>query len=556
MKTDVQISREATMRPIADIANKLGISEDYLEYCGRHKAKLSRRLLPTLQHKKDGKLVLVTAINPTPAGEGKTTTSIGLSQAMWKQNKKAVVVLREPSLGPCMGIKGGATGGGYSQVLPMTEINLHFTGDMHAVTAAHNLLSALIDNHVYHGNKLKIDITRILWKRVLDVNDRCLRKIIVGLDGKDHIIPRKDGFMITVASEIMAILCLSKNIMDLKEKLRKIVVAYDMDGNPITAQDLKAVGAMAALLYDAIKPNLVQTLEQTPAIIHGGPFANIAHGCNSIRATRLGLKLADIVITEAGFGADLGAEKFFNIKCRLGEFKPDAAVLVATIRALKYNGGISLKQLHQEDLGALEKGICNLEKHIQNLHKFKIPLVVALNRFETDTQAEMDFVRNRCEALGADFALSDVWARGGEGGTELAQKVLDVLEKKPSDFQFLYDVDRPIEEKIDIIVKEIYGAGSVVFSPNAKEQMKKIEDMGYAHLPICMAKTQYSFSDNPKLLGCPSGFEMNIRSLKLSAGAGFIVAYAGDIMTMPGLPTEPAAHQIDIDENNKVTGIF
>lgn len=544
------------MEPIAKVAEKLNIAEDFLEYCGRHKAKLSRRLLKTLDGNKDGKLVLVTAINPTPAGEGKTTTTIGLSQALWKINKKAVAVLREPSLGPCMGMKGGATGGGYSQVLPMTEINLHFTGDMHAITACHNLLSALIDNHVYHGNKLKIDITRILWPRVMDINDRSLRKIIVGLDGIDHIIPRKDNFMITVASEVMAILCLSRNITELKEKLSKIIAAYDIDGNPVTAKDLNAVGAMAALLYDAIKPNIVQTIEHTPAIIHGGPFANIAHGCNSIRATRLGVKLADIVVTEAGFGADLGAEKFFDIKCRLGGFRPDAVVLVATIRALKYNGGVKKENLKEENLEALKNGFCNLEKHIQNIGQFGMPLVVALNTFDTDTQAEIDLLIKECAKLGVEVSLSEVFKKGGEGGVDLAQKVVKILETKPSQFKYLYDVEDTIENKINTIAKKIYGAKTVIFSPRAKEQIKKIEEMGYSNLPICVAKTQYSFSDNPLLLGCPKDFEINIRSLKLSAGAGFIVAYAGDIMTMPGLPTRPAAFDIDIDENNKVVGII
>lgn len=556
MKSDVQIASETVMEPIAQVAEKLGIDEDFLEYCGRHKAKLSRRLLSTLEGNKDGKLILVTAINPTPAGEGKTTTTIGLSQALWKLNKKAVAVLREPSLGPCMGMKGGATGGGYSQVLPMAEINLHFTGDMHAITSCHNLLSALIDNHVYHGNKLKIDITRILWPRVMDINDRGLRKIIVGLDGLDHIIPRRDGFMITVASEVMAILCLSKNITDLKEKLSKIIAAYDMDGNPITAKDLQAVGAMAALLYDAIKPNLVQTIEHTPAIIHGGPFANIAHGCNSIRATKLGIKLADIVVTEAGFGADLGAEKFFDIKCRLANLKPDAVVLVATIRALKYNGGVKKDNLKEENLEALKIGFANLERHIQNIGKFGMPLVVALNTFETDTQAEIDLLTRECEKLGVEVSLSEVWKKGGEGGVDLAKKVIKILETKPSQFKFLYDVNDTIENKINTIALEIYGAKTVVYAPRAKEQMKKIEEMGYANIPICIAKTPYSFSDNPNLLGCPKDFEINIRSLKLSAGAGFIVAYAGDIMTMPGLPSRPAAFDIDIGEDNKVVGIF
>lgn len=556
MKSDVQIAAETPMLPIAEVAAKLGIGEDFLEYCGRHKAKLSRRLLSTLEGNKSGKLILVTAINPTPAGEGKTTTTIGLSQALWKIGKKAVAVLREPSLGPCMGMKGGATGGGYSQVLPMTEINLHFTGDMHAVTSAHNLLAAMIDNHVYHGNKLKIDITRVLWPRVMDINDRGLRKIIVGLDGQDHIIPRRDSFMITVASEIMAILCLSKNITDLKERISKIIAAYDMNGNPVTAKDLNAVGAMSALLYDAIKPNLVQTIEHTPAIIHGGPFANFAHGCNSIRATKLATKLADIVVTEAGFGADLGAEKFFDIKCRVGGFKPDAVVLVATIRALKYNGGVNKDNLKEENLEALRNGFCNLEKHIHNLKHFKVPLVVALNTFDTDTQAEIDLLTSECQKLGVDVALSEVFKKGGEGGIDLAQKVVQTLETKPSKFEYLYDTNEPIERKINTIAKKIYGAKTVIFSPRAKEQMKKIEEMGYANLPICVAKTQYSFSDNPNLLGCPKDFEINIRSLRLSAGAGFIVAYAGDIMTMPGLPTRPAAFDIDIGEDNKVVGLI
>lgn len=544
------------MLPIVEIAKKLDISEDELELYGKYKAKLSNELWERIKDKKDGKLVLVTAINPTPAGEGKTTTTVGLGQAMSKIGKKAIIALREPSLGPVMGIKGGAAGGGYSQVVPMEDINLHFTGDMHAITAANNLLSAAIDNHIHQGNSLNIDVRQIVWKRAMDMNDRALRNIVVGLGGKANGIPREDGFLITVASEIMAILCLSMNLMDLKERLGKIIIGYDYDGNPVTAKDLKVNGAMALLLKDAIKPNIVQTLENTPVIMHGGPFANIAHGCNSIMATKIALKLADYCITEAGFGADLGAEKFFNIKCRMAGLKPDAVVLVATIRALKYNGGVKKEDLGVENLHALKSGIVNLEKHIENIKKFGLPVIVAINHFESDTDEEIEFVKNFCKNMNVDVAFSDVFSKGGEGGKELAEKLVELLDTAVSNFKPLYDINLPIKEKIEIIAKEIYGAKSVIYSSKVDKTIKKIESMGLDKLPICMAKTQYSLSDNPSLLGRPEGFEITVKELKISAGAGFIVALTGDIMTMPGLPKVPAAEKIDIDSSGVIQGLF
>jgi len=554
--TDIQIAQSCKMLPIAEIAKKLDISEDELELYGKYKAKLSNELWDRIKDKKDGKLVLVTAINPTPAGEGKTTTTVGLGQAMAKIGKKAIIALREPSLGPVMGIKGGAAGGGYSQVVPMEDINLHFTGDMHAITAANNLLSAAIDNHIHQGNSLNIDVRQIVWKRAMDMNDRALRNIVVGLGGKANGIPREDGFLITVASEIMAILCLSMNLMDLKERLGKIIIGYDYDGNPVTAKDLKVNGAMALLLKDAIKPNIVQTLENTPVIMHGGPFANIAHGCNSVMATKIALKLADYCITEAGFGADLGAEKFFNIKCRMAGLKPDAVVLVATIRALKYNGGVKKEDLGEENLNALKSGIVNLEKHIENIKKFGLPVIVAINHFESDTDEEIEFVKNFCKSMNVDVAFSDVFSKGGEGGKELAEKLVELLDTTVSNFKPLYDLNLPIKEKIEIIAKEIYGAKSVIYSSQADKTIKKIESMGLDKLPICMAKTQYSLSDNPSLLGRPEGFDINVKELKISAGAGFIVALTGDIMTMPGLPKVPAAEKIDIDSSGVIQGLF
>ena len=556
MLTDIQIAQSCKMLPIAEIAKKLDISEDELELYGKYKAKLSNELWDRIKDKKDGKLVLVTAINPTPAGEGKTTTTVGLGQAMAKIGKKVIIALREPSLGPVMGIKGGAAGGGYSQVVPMEDINLHFTGDMHAITAANNLLSAAIDNHIHQGNSLNIDVRQIVWKRAMDMNDRALRNIVVGLGGKANGIPREDGFLITVASEIMAILCLSMNLMDLKERLGKIIIGYDYDGNPVTAKDLKVNGAMALLLKDAIKPNIVQTLENTPVIMHGGPFANIAHGCNSVMATKIALKLADYCITEAGFGADLGAEKFFNIKCRMAGLKPDAVVLVATIRALKYNGGVKKEDLGEENLNALKSGIVNLEKHIENIKKFGLPVIVAINHFESDTDEEIEFVKNFCKSMNVDVAFSDVFSKGGEGGKELAEKLVELLDTTVSNFKPLYNLNLPIKEKIEIIAKEIYGAKSVIYSSQADKTIKKIESMGLDKLPICMAKTQYSLSDNPSLLGRPEGFDINVKELKISAGAGFIVALTGDIMTMPGLPKVPAAEKIDIDSSGVIQGLF
>ena len=555
MKTDIEIAQEAVMQPITEVAAGIGIGEESLECYGRYKAKLSEEYIKSLQSRPDGKLILVTAINPTPAGEGKTTTSVGLGQAFGKLGKKAVIALREPSLGPCFGIKGGASGGGYAQVVPMEELNLHFTGDFHAITSANNLLAALLDNHIQQGNALRIDTRQIVWKRCEDMNDRVLRNIVVGLGNKMDGFVREDHFVITVASEIMAILCLAEDIKDLKERLSRIVAAYNLDGEPVTAGQLQAVGAMAALLKDAMKPNLIQTLEHTPALVHGGPFANIAHGCNSVRATKAALKMADYCITEAGFGADLGAEKFFDIKCRMTGLKPDAVVLVATIRALKYNGGVAKADLAQENLEALKKGIVNLEKHIENLHKYGVPVVVTLNSFVSDTEAEVSFVRSFCEDAGCEFALSQVWEKGGEGGIALAEKILETLETKESDFHLLYEDELSLEEKITKIAKEIYGAGSVSFSPTAKKQLQKLTDLNFGKLPVCMAKNQYSLSDDPKKLGRPENFEITIREAYVSAGAGFVVALTGDVMTMPGLPKQPAAYGIDVDDG-RITGLF
>ncbi|MTI48451.1 MAG: formate--tetrahydrofolate ligase [Firmicutes bacterium] len=556
MKTDVQIAQEAKMLPIVEVAKGLGIEENEVELYGNYKAKISLDVFKRLKDKEDGKLILVTAINPTPAGEGKTTTNVGLSMGLNKIGKKAITTLREPSLGPSFGIKGGAAGGGYAQVVPMEDINLHFTGDIHAITTAHNLLSALLDNHLHQGNALNIDPRRIVWKRVLDMNDRALRNTVVGLGRRVDGVPRQDGFDITVASEIMAILCLASDLEDLKARLGKMIVAYNYDGEPVTADDLEATGALTILMKDAIKPNLVQTLENTPAILHGGPFANIAHGANSLIATKLALKVADYVVTEAGFGADLGAEKFFNIVSRFANFKPAATVIVATVRALKMHGGVDKKQLEGENLEALGKGIENLEKHIENVQKFGVPAVVAINEFPTDTEAEVQLLKEKCEALGAEVVISRVWAKGGEGGEELAKKVVETIEAKESKYAPLYDTDKSIEEKIETIVKEIYGGDGVELSSKAKKEIKKLEEMGLDKMPICMAKTQYSFSDNPKLLGRPSGFTVAIRDLRISAGAGFIVALTGDIMTMPGLPKVPAANKMDILEDGEIVGLF
>ncbi len=556
MKTDIQIAQEAKMAHIKDVAGTLGIHEDELEFYGKYKAKLSDDVWERVKGNPDGKLVLVTAINPTPAGEGKTTTTVGLGQAMEKISKRAVVALREPSLGPCFGIKGGAAGGGYAQVVPMEDLNLHFTGDFHAITSANNLLAALLDNHIQQGNALQIDPRQVVWKRCLDMNDRCLRNIVVGLGNKMDGMVREDHFVITVASEIMAILCLSDDVHDLKKRLGKIIVAYNFSGDPVTADDLQATGAMTALLKDAIKPNLIQTLEHTPALVHGGPFANIAHGCNSVRATKMALKLSDIVITEAGFGADLGAEKFFDIKCRKAGLKPDAVVLVATVRALKYNGGAAKEDLSKEDLDALKKGIANLEKHIENISKYDVPVVVTLNSFITDTDAENDFIRTFCEERGCEFALSEVWEKGGEGGIALAEKVVETLETKKSNFHPLYDDELSLEEKIETVSKEIYGADGVVFEPAAKKQLAKITSMGFGNLPVCMAKNQYSLSDDAKKLGRPKDFDIHVREVYVSAGAGFVVALTGAIMTMPGLPKVPAANGIDVSEEGAITGLF
>ncbi|MDD7113796.1 MAG: formate--tetrahydrofolate ligase [Lachnospiraceae bacterium] len=556
MKTDIQIAQEAEMMHIRDVAAQYGIEEDDLELYGKYKAKFSDEMMNKLEDRPDGKLVLVTAINPTPAGEGKTTTSIGLAQALEKLGKKCMLALREPSLGPCFGIKGGAAGGGYAQVVPMEDLNLHFTGDFHAITSANNLLAALLDNHIHQGNELRIDTRQIIWKRCLDMNDRALRNIVVGLGRKVDGFVREDHFVITVATEIMAILCLAEDMADLKRRLAKIIVAYDLDGNPVTAGQLNAVGSMAALLKDAIKPNMIQTLEHTGAIVHGGPFANIAHGCNSVRATKTAMKLADITITEAGFGADLGAEKFMDIKCRMAGLKPDAVVLVATVRALKYNGGVPKANLAEENLEALKKGICNLEKHIENLQKFGVPIVVTLNSFITDTEAEYEFIKNFCEERGCEFALSEVWAKGGEGGIALAEKVLQTLEEKESNFKVLYDDEMSLKDKINTIATEIYGADGVTYEPAAAKMLDKLTDLGFGNLPVCMAKTQYSLSDDQTKLGRPEGFTISVRDAFVNAGAGFVVILTGAIMTMPGLPKKPAAYGIDVDDEGKITGLF
>jgi len=556
VKTDVQIAQEGKMLPIIEVAEKIGLEENDLELYGKYKAKVSLDVLEKLKDKPDGKLILVTAINPTPAGEGKTTVNIGLSMGLNKIGKTAISALREPSLGPCFGVKGGAAGGGYAQVLPMEDINLHFTGDLHAITAAHNLLSALIDNHIHQGNQLQIDPRRITWKRVLDMNDRALRNIVVGLGGKPNGMPREDGFDITVASEIMAILCLADDLIDLKERIGNIVIGYNFSGEAIRAKDLDAEGALALLLKDAIKPNLVQTLENTPAFIHGGPFANIAHGCNSVLATKMSLKLADYTVTEAGFGADLGAEKFFDIKCRMAGLKPDAAVIVATVRALKLHGGVLKQDLNTENLEALEKGFANLEKHIENVRKYNVPIVVAINEFPTDTEREVELVFNKCKELGVEVVQTQVWAKGGLGGVELAKKVVEVIENEPSDFKVLYDENDSIKDKITKIAKEIYGAKDVDFTQKCIKDIKQIEELGLDKMPICMAKTQYSLSDDPKLLGRPEGFIIEVRQIKISAGARFLVALTGEIMTMPGLPKVPAANRMDILEDGKIIGLF
>jgi formate--tetrahydrofolate ligase len=556
-KSDIEIAQSVEMKPIQEIAAKLGIKEDYLELYGKYKAKVNYNILNELEDKEDGKLILVTAITPTPAGEGKTTTSVGLGDALNKIGKKVAIALREPSLGPVFGIKGGAAGGGYAQVVPMEDINLHFTGDMHAISAANNLLAAMIDNHIYQGNELNIDTRKITWKRCVDMNDRQLRFIVSGLNGRTNGVPREDGYDITVASEIMAILCLSKDIDDLKEKLRSIVVGYTKDDQPVTAGQLKAEGAMAALLKDALKPNLVQTLEHTPAFVHGGPFANIAHGCNSIMATKMALKLADYVVTEAGFGADLGAEKFFDIKCRKGGLRPSAVVIVATVRALKHHGGASKDQLSTENLEALEKGIPNLLKHIENItQKFGLPAVVAINRFPTDTEAELKLIEQKCKEYGTNVALSEVWAKGGEGGVELAKEVVRLIDEGQNNFKFIYSDNASIKEKIETIVREIYGGEGVEFTSTALKEIARLEECGFGNLPVCMAKTQYSLSDDPKKLGWPKGFKVLVRNIKVSAGAGFIVALTGDIMTMPGLPKVPAAEKIDVDSTGKISGLF
>ncbi|MBQ2410230.1 MAG: formate--tetrahydrofolate ligase [Selenomonadaceae bacterium] len=555
MKTDVEIAQEAQMQHIREIAAKLDICEDDLEMYGKYKAKISLDAWNKVKNDKDGKLVLVTAINPTPAGEGKTTTSVGLADALNKQGKKVAVALREPSLGPCFGLKGGAAGGGYAQVVPMEDINLHFTGDFHAITTAHNLLAAVIDNHIQQGNALDIDVRRVAWKRVLDLNDRALRHVVIGMGGKAHGVPRETGFDITVASEMMAILCLSSDLEDMKKRLGQIVVAYTRDGRAVRADELNVTGALTLLFKDAIKPNLVQTLEGTPALIHGGPFANIAHGCNSVMATKFALKFADVVVTEAGFGADLGAEKFLDIKCRFAGIHPDAVVIVATVRALKMHGGLPKTELGKVDMAALEKGLANLTKHIENVQKFGLPAVVAINAFPTDTKEELDFVEEKCVAMGASVALSEVWAKGGEGGLELADKVMEAMEK-PSNFRFMYEVEQSIPEKIEAVAREIYGADGVDFTGPAKKQLAEIEALGLDKMPVCMAKTQYSLSDDPTKLGRPEGFRITVKELRISAGAGFIVALTGDILTMPGLPKKPAAENMDIDVQGRITGLF
>ena len=556
MKTDIEIAQEAQMLPITEVVKEIGLTADELELYGKYKAKISNEYLKKIEGNKKGKLILVTAINPTPAGEGKTTTSVGLGQAFGKLGKKAIIALREPSLGPCFGIKGGAAGGGYAQVVPMEDLNLHFTGDFHAITSANNLLAALLDNHIQQGNALRIDTRQIVWKRCLDMNDRVLRNVVVGLGSKTDGFVREDHFVITVASEIMAILCLATDLEDLKDRLGKIIVAYDLDGKPVTAKDLQAVGAMAALLKDAILPNVIQTLEHTPALVHGGPFANIAHGCNSVRATTAALSMADYVVTEAGFGADLGAEKFFDIKCRQAGLSPDAVVLVATIRALKYNGGVPKAELSAENVEALEKGIVNLEKHIENLQKYKVPVVVTLNSFVTDSEAEIAFVKQFCEERGCEFAISEVWEKGGEGGIALAEKVLKTLEEKESHFEPLYPSELPLTEKIETVAKEIYGAKGVNYTAAAKKQLAKLTELGFGDLPVCMAKTQYSLSDDPALLGRPKDFDITVREAYVSAGAGFVVVLTGAVMTMPGLPKQPAAFGIDVDESGRITGLF
>lgn len=556
MLSDIEIAQSANMKPIKEVAEAIGIKEEEIEYYGKYKVKMSEELIQRVSTNPNGRLVLVTAINPTPAGEGKTTTTVGLGDAMSLIGKKCLLALREPSLGPVMGVKGGAAGGGYSQVVPMEDINLHFTGDMHAITAANNLLSAMIDNHIHQGNALDIDVTTIVWKRVLDMNDRALRNVVVSLGGKVNGIPREDGFMITVASEIMAILCLADDLKDLKYRLGEIIIGYNRSGNPVFAKELKAEGAMAALLKDAIKPNLVQTLANTPCFIHGGPFANIAHGCNSVIATKLALKMADYVITEAGFGADLGAEKFMDIKCRFAGLKPDAVVIVATVRALKYNGGIPKTELKAENVEALKKGIVNLKKHIENMQSYNVPVVVALNRFDTDSDEELKTVIDTCAEYGVEVSLSEVFAKGGEGGVDLANKVISAIEKTPSGYAPLYDVNLSIKEKIDIIVKNIYGGKGAVYTTKAQKQIKQLEDLGLDKKPVCMAKTQYSLSDNPALLGRPEDFEITVSKVRVSNGAGFIVVETGDIMVMPGLPKKPAAENIDVDENGKISGLF
>lgn len=556
IKSDIQIAQEAKMLPIMEVAKKAGIPEESVELYGNYKAKLTHELFETVKDKKNGKLVLVTATNPTPAGEGKTTITVGLGQALCKLGQNAIIALREPSLGPCMGIKGGAAGGGYAQVVPMEDINLHFTGDIHAIGVANNLLASMIDNHIHQGNALNIDARTLTWKRCVDLNDRALRDIVVGLGGVLNGVPREDGFMITVASEIMAILCLANNLSDLKERMGNIVVAYDLDGRPVYAKQLEIQGAMALLMKDAIKPNLVQTLENTPAIIHGGPFANIAHGCNSIIATKMALKLGDIVVTEAGFGADLGAEKFLDIKCRYGGLTPNCVVIVATVRALKNHGGVSKEELGVPNVEALENGITNLEKQIENIKKYNVPVVVAINKFVTDSDEEVNFIKDYCDKLGVKVALSDVWAKGGEGGVELGEVVCDILENEESNFKPIYEVESSIEEKINIIAKEIYGASGVVFTANAKKQITELETFGLDKLPICMAKTQYSLSDNPALKGRPENFKITVKEVRVSNGAGFIVALNGDIMTMPGLPKVPAANRMDILDNGEILGLF
>lgn len=556
MKTDIQIAQEAVMQPITEVAAKLDIAADELELYGKYKAKISDEYMKRIESNPDGKLILVTAINPTPAGEGKTTTSVGLGQAFGKLGKKAIIALREPSLGPCFGIKGGAAGGGYAQVVPMEDLNLHFTGDFHAITSANNLLAALLDNHIQQGNELGIDTRQVVWKRCLDMNDRVLRNVVVGLGNKMDGTVREDHFVITVASEIMAVLCLASDMEDLKKRLGRMVVAYNFAGEPVTAADLNAVGSMAALLKDALKPNLIQTLEHTPALIHGGPFANIAHGCNSVRATKTALKMADYCITEAGFGADLGAEKFFDIKCRMAGLKPDAVVLVATVRALKYNGGVAKADLNAENLDALKKGIVNLEKHIENLQKYKVPVVVTLNSFITDTEAEIAYVKQFCEERNCEFAISEVWEKGGDGGIELAKKVLNTLETKKSDFEVIYDDSLSLKEKIETVAKEIYGADRVSYVGSASKQLQKLEELGFGNMPVCMAKTQYSLSDDPALLGRPENFEVTVREAYVSAGAGFVVVLTGAVMTMPGLPKQPAAYNIDVNDEGVITGLF